>query len=75
MMAQDAEKVRLEREAEKVRLEKKAQEEDKKLGLFDEEENFLREGKSRIINMEFSSLTTFAVNSNFLTPDAIIQLL
>ena len=51
---------------------KKAQAEAKKLGEIDEEEMFMREGKSRIINMEFSSLTTFAVTSNFLTPDAII---
>jgi hypothetical protein len=36
---------------------------------------FMREGKSRIINFEFTSLTTFGISSNFLTPDAIVSLI
>jgi hypothetical protein len=52
---------------------KKAQQEARANGEgVDDEELFMREGKARIINFEFTSLTSFGVTSNFLTPDAII---
>ena len=54
---------------------KKAKDMARERGQVDEDELFLREGKSRIINFEFTSLKTFAVTSNFLTPDVIIALL
>ena len=44
-------------------------------GEIDDEEIFLREGKSRIINFELTGMLSFAVTSNFLTPDGVISIL
>ena len=44
-------------------------------GEINDEEVFLREGKSRIINFELTGMHTFAVTSNFLTPDGVIAIL
>ena len=44
-------------------------------GELSDEEQFLRENKARILNFEFISLHNFAISSNFLTPDNIVNMI
>ena len=57
-------------------MDKKLEEKQKiNRGEINDEEMFYWEGKSRIINLELTGMNTFAVTSNFLTPDGVISIL
>ena len=43
-------------------------------GELEDEDAFMREGKARILNFEFTSLRTFGISSNFLTPNNIVSM-